>query len=93
MSERRQKAVRVAGEIVDRFFSVPPKNDCRFLGITSDAPDDLHVLGVLARTFDPDVWTFLCESDEFDPVPEGSLVPEFTPTYHTHYAPAEGAPA
>ena len=92
MRERRCKAVSVSGVVLDSFLTMTPRNNVFMgsmcLGITSDAPDDMHIVALLSHDPMTDVWTFLCESEAFDPVPEGQPAPDFTPIFQTHYAEA-----
>jgi hypothetical protein len=83
---RRARHFQVTGDLFDLIFTARPREDgALFKGITSDAPDDMHITGIAG--YDPmgDMWTFVCESTTFDPLIEGEAPPVFTPTFATHY--------
>ncbi len=92
MRERRCKVVSISGKMLDAFFTKPPRSigfgGSMCIGITSDAPDDMHVIALLGRNEKTDTWTFICESEAFEPVPEGQPAPDFTPLFESHYAQA-----
>ena len=83
---RRARRVEITGCLLDLFLTAQPREDsARFCGITSDAPEDMHVTGI--DGYDPvrDVWTFVVESAVFNEVPEGAIPTLFTPTFTAHY--------
>ncbi len=76
----------VSGCLLDQIFTARPNDKhALFRGITTDAPEDMHITGIAG--YDPmgDAWTFVCESAVFDPVPEGQEPPVFSPTFTAHY--------
>jgi hypothetical protein len=75
----------VSGLFFDQIFNARPRNEALFKGYTSDAPEDMHIVGVSA--YDParDVWTLTVESAVFDELAEGEIPPLFTPTFTAHY--------
>ncbi len=86
---RRAGHFQVSGDLLDQIFTARPKDGTGgnglFKGMTSDAPEDMHITGIAG--YDPmgDMWTFVCESATFDPLIEGEEPPLFTPTFTTHY--------
>ena len=87
--KRRMRRFEVSGELLDQMFTARPRNDDLYKGFTSDAPEDMHIVGVSA--YDPrrDVWTLIVESAVFDELAEGATPPLFTPTFTAHYEGAE----
>ena len=86
--ERRAKRIQVSGELLDQMFTCKPRLDARFLGIVSDAPEDMHVVGIAGYDALNDNWTFVCESKQFDPLLEGEEPPLFSPQFTSHFAEA-----
>lgn len=81
---RKHRLVEIGAPVIDSMLS--PKCDEKgklFRGYTSDAPDDMTVIGF--SSFDGRTWTYICESEEFEPVPEGDILPLFQPIYTAHY--------
>ena len=88
---RRARHFNVTGALLDSIFTSRPRNGDRFKGITSDAPEDVHITGIAGYEPMTDVWTFVAESAAFDEVVEGATPPRWDPTFTTHYdeAPAD----
>ena len=83
---RRARHFMVSGDLLNQIFTARPRDDgALFKGITSDAPEDMHITGIAG--YDPmgDAWTFVCESAIFDPLIEGQEPPVFSPTFTKHY--------
>lgn len=88
--DRRHKAVTISGNLLDQFLCMAPRSTMidgavMCTGITSTAPNDLHVIGLISHDLVRDTWNFLCESTEFGVVPEGTVVPSYTPMFTTHW--------
>ncbi len=88
MTERRVKRIQVSGALLDQFLTCKPRADARFLGIVSDAPEDMHVVHIYGTGTPGDPWSFICESATFDPVAVGEEPPLFTPQFTSHFAEA-----
>ena len=56
---------------------------CRRL--SSDVPSDARITAVRQHPLQSEVVVLTVESDSFDPVPEGNLIPEWSPTLRTHH--------
>ena len=82
---RRRRRFFVSGVFLDQIFTARPEKDRMFKGITSDAPEDMHVVGVCDYEPMRDTWTFIAESAVFDEVPEGADPPLWAPTFTSHY--------
>jgi hypothetical protein len=82
---RRARHFRVTGFLLDQIFTARPRGDDLFMGITSDAPEDMHITGIAGYDPKADEWTFVAESAVFDEVPEGAATELFVPTFTAHY--------
>ena len=83
---RRARRVQITGCLLDLMLTARPREDsARFCGITSDAPEDMHVTGF--EGYDPvcNVWTLVVESAVFGEVPKGAIPPLFVPTFTAHF--------
>jgi hypothetical protein len=81
---RRARRIQVSCCLLDQILT--SRSDDRgnlFKGITSDAPEDMRVIGV--DVFDGLTITLVVESETFDELLEGECPPLFAPTFTEHY--------
>ena len=83
----RVRIVKVSFDLLDQFLTMKPSGLRRCIGITSTAPRDMRIVEVIGRNYKSGFWELLCQSEEFDEVPEGACVPDFTPEFESHYGP------
>jgi len=72
---RRFKILDVSEMLIVEFLKYPPVKCPLFKGI----PSDLRIISA-AYDFDRAAVRFVVESDTFDPIPDGSLIPSLTVT-------------
>ena len=83
---RRARRMEVSGDLLNQIFTARANDrDERFRGISTDAPEDMRITGVVGYDCERDVWTFVCESAVFEPLAEGETPPLFAPAYTTHF--------
>ncbi len=83
---RRARKFNVSGCLLNQIFTSRANDEGDlFRGITSDAPEDMRLTGLVGYDAECDLWTFVCESQAFEPVPEGAEAPPFTPAYTVHF--------
>lgn len=77
---QRLKRVRVSTHYLEQILRG------QIAGVSSNVPSDLAVRAIVHQ-IDPRVFEFLCESEEFDEVPEADVIPEFEAIYTTEPIP------
>ena len=84
---RRVRKMEVSGDLLNQIFTARPNAEGdRFRGISTDAPEDMRITGIVGYDCERDVWTFVCESEVFDPlISEGCTPPLFAPAYTAHF--------
>lgn len=70
----------VIGQRVIRDFLRMPTKDRFFIGRSREIPEDLTIQGAYYSPLHRG-WIVICHSETFDPVPEGTMVPDWNPTF------------
>ncbi len=45
----------------------------------------MQIVDAIGRNYNTGFWEFLCKSEQFSEVPEGAVVPDYTPEMTVHY--------
>lgn len=89
-NERRLRIVKFSGVILQDILRAQPLDKHKlFRGYTSDAPADLTLMGFNRQCPWDDTYEFVVGSEKFEPVPEGTDLPHWTPIMTAHYEEAD----